>query len=142
MGLNMDFKDLIIPQINVNDNKVTIESLRFSDLDFVNEGDVLYTVSTSKSIDDYHVDFSGFIVFFVKDGDELEIGKSAGMIFRNKEDAIAKLNEIKTSSQASSVNASKKALDYAASLNFDITLIKKDGIIKVQDIDDYIANNK
>jgi hypothetical protein len=40
------------------------------------------------------------------------------------------------------VNASRKALDYASSLNFDITLIKKEGIIKVQDIDDYIANNK
>jgi len=138
----MDFKDLIIPQINVNDNKVTIESLRFADLDFVNEGDVLYTVSTSKSIDDYHVDFAGYIVFFVKDGDELEIGKSAGIIFRKKEEAVAKLSEIKAASQTSSVNASRKALDYASSLNFDITLIKKEGIIKVQDIDDYIANNK
>lgn len=136
----MDFKDLVIPQINVNDNKVTIESIRFSDLDFVNEGDVIYTVSTSKSIDDYHVDFAGYIVFFVKDGDELEIGKSAGKIFRNKEDAIAKLNEIASGPQTSSVNASKKALDYAASLNFDITLIKKNGIIKVQDIDNFIAN--
>lgn len=138
----MDLKDLIIPQINVNDNKVTIESLRFSDLDFVHEGDVLYTVSTSKSIDDYHVDFSGYIVFFVKDGDELEIGKSAGIIFRNKEDALAKLSEIKAGLLTSSVNASKKALDYASSLKFDITLIKKDGIIKVQDIDDYLAKNK
>ena len=60
----MDFKDLIIPQLNVNDNKVTIENLRFKNLDFVEEGDVLYTVSTSKSVEDYEADFSGYIVFF------------------------------------------------------------------------------
>jgi pyruvate/2-oxoglutarate dehydrogenase complex dihydrolipoamide acyltransferase (E2) component len=138
----MQLKELTIPQLNVNDTKVTIENIRFNNLDHVEVGDILYTVSTSKSIDDYAVDFAGYIVFFVKDGDEVEIGKSAGTIFVNKDEAIAKLAQLNSNPDQVFVNVSKKAIDYAKSINFDISLIKKDGIIKVQDIDDYIAKNK
>ena len=41
-----------------------------------------------------------------------------------------------------SVNASKKAIAYAEEKGVDITLIQKDGIIKTQDIDEWIANHK
>jgi hypothetical protein len=40
------------------------------------------------------------------------------------------------------VNASKKALAYAEQIGFDITLVKKDGIIKTEDIDNYIKEHK
>jgi pyruvate/2-oxoglutarate dehydrogenase complex dihydrolipoamide acyltransferase (E2) component len=138
----MQFRDLIIPQLNVNDDKVTIENIRFKNLDFVEIGDVLYTVSTSKSIDDFHSDFAGYIVFFVKDGDELEIGKSAGIIFKDKSMATEKLAQSEKKTEVDISNVSKKALEYAKTLNFDISLIKKDGIIKVQDIDDYLVKHK
>lgn len=83
----MESKDLIIPHLDVNDDKVTIENLRFSNLDHVSVGDVLYTVSTSKSVEDYEVDFSGYIVYFVGDGDDVKIGESAGMIFKDLHEA-------------------------------------------------------
>lgn len=137
----MEYRDLIIPKLNVNDNKVTIENLRYSNLDFVNEGDILYTVSTSKSIEDYECDFSGFIVFFVKDGDDIEIGKSAGMIFKNKSDAEIKKSQITTDLKFDTTSVSKKAIEYAKEINFDLSLIKKNGIIKTQDIDDYIKEH-
>jgi pyruvate/2-oxoglutarate dehydrogenase complex dihydrolipoamide acyltransferase (E2) component len=134
----MDYKDLIIPMLNVNDNKVTIENLRFNNLDYVEEGDILYTVSTSKSVEDYEVDFSGYIVFYVSDGDDVEIGKSAGIIFRDKQLAVNKLAEIKEKVLPITSNISKKALEYAKQINFDLSLIVKDGVIKTQDIDDYL----
>ena len=37
--------------------------------------------------------------------------------------------------------ASKKAIAYAASIGFDLSLIKKDGLIKTEDIDNYLASN-
>lgn len=138
----MEFRDLIIPQLNVNDDKVTIENIRFTNLDRVEIGDVLYTVSTSKSIDDFQSDFAGYIVFFVKDGDELEIGKSAGIIYKDKSKATEKLTQSEKKTEVDISNVSKKALEYAKTLNFDISLIKKDGIIKVQDIDDYLVKHK
>ena len=78
--------------------------------------------------------------------DEVEVGKSAGMIFKSLDDAKAKNDEViamkEKAKKLASVNASKKAIAYAEQMGVDITLIKKDGIIKTQDIDEFIKNNK
>lgn len=142
----MEYKDLIIPTINVNDTKVTISDIRKENLEYIEEGEVLYCVETSKATEDYHVDFAGYVVLFVEDMDEVEVGKSAGMIFKSLDDAKAKLAEVEEAKakakKLASVNASKKAIAYAEEKGVDITLIQKDGIIKTQDIDEWIANHK
>ena len=142
----MEFKDLIIPTINVNDTKVTISDIRKENLEYIEEGEVLYSVETSKATEEYMCDFAGYVVLFVEDMDEVEVGKSAGMIFKNLDDAKAKLAEVNEAKQKAkklaSVNASKKAIAYAEEKGVDITFIKKDGIIKTQDIDEWIANHK
>lgn len=139
-------KDLIIPTINVNDVKVTIGSIQKKNLDYIEVGEVLYSVETSKAAEDYKVDFAGYVVLYIEDGDEVKVGESAGMIFESKEEAEAKNAEVMEqkakAKAAASVKASKKALAYAESLGFDITLIKKDGIIKTEDIDNYISAHK
>lgn len=141
-----EYKDLIIPQVNVNDTKVTISDIQKEQLEYIEEDEMLYCVETSKATEDYYPEYSGYVVMFVEDLDEVEVGKSAGMIFKNLEDAKAKLAEIEAEKEKAkklaSVNASKKAIAYAEEKGVDITLIKKDGIIKTQDIDEWIANNK
>lgn len=141
-----DFKDLIIPQVNVNDTKVTISDIQKEQLEYIEEDEMLYCVETSKATEDYYPEYSGYVVMFVEDLDEVEVGKSAGMIFKNLDDAKAKLAEVEAEKEKAkklaSVNASKKAIAYAEEMGVDITLIKKDGIIKTQDIDEWIANNK
>lgn len=141
-----EYKDLIIPRINVNDDKVTINDIQKENLEYIEEGEVLYSVETSKATEEYHVDFSGYVVLFVEDLDEVEVGKSAGMIFKDFEMAKKKNQELieakEKNKKLSSVKASKKALDYAEKIGFDITLIKKDGLIKTEDIDNYLKNNK
>lgn len=140
------YKDLVIPTINVNDTKVTISDIQKEQLEYIEAGEVLYCTETSKATEDYEVDFSGYVVLFVEDLDEVEVGNSAGMIFELKEDAEACLAEFNASKEKvkklASVNASKKAIAYAEEKGVDITLIKKDGIIKTQDIDEWIANHK
>ncbi len=142
----MEYKDLIIPTINVNDTKVTISDIRKQNLEYIEEGEVLYCVETSKATEDYKVDYSGYVVLFVEDLDEVEVGKSAGMIFKCLDDAKAKLAEVEAekakAKKIATVNASKKAIAYAEEKGVDITLIKKDGIIKTQDIDEYIKNHQ
>lgn len=136
------YKDLIIPTLNVNDTKVTIADIQKKQLEYIKEGEVLYCTETSKATEDYIADFSGYVVLFVKDMDEVEIGKSAGMIFELKEDAEACLAEFKNNKEKqnknSNINASKKAIAYADKIGFDLTLIKKTGIIKTEDIDNYL----
>lgn len=138
--------DLVIPTINVNDIKVTIGSIQKKNLEFIEKGEMLYSVETSKAAEDYNAELSGYVVLYIEDGDEVEVGKSAGMIFEDLEEAKVKQAEVAASKEKikkfSSVNASKKAIAYAEELGFDITLIKKDGIIKTGDIDEYIASHK
>ena len=142
----MEFKDLIIPTMNVNDTKVTISDIRKKNLEFIEEDEALYCVETSKAAEDFYPKYAGYVVLFVEDLDEVEVGKSAGMIFKNLDDAKAKLAEVEEAKQKAkklaSVNASKKAIAYAEVKGVDITLIKKDGIIKTQDIDEWIANHQ
>ena len=141
-----DYKDLIIPTVNVNDTKVTISDIQKENLEYIEEDEMLYCVETSKATEDYYPEYAGFVVLFVEDLDEVEVGKSAGMIFKDLEDAKAKLAEFEAekakAQKLASVNASKKAIAYAEEKGVDITLIKKDGIIKTQDIDEWIANNQ
>lgn len=141
----MEYKDLIIPQVNVNDTKVTISEIQKENLEYIEEDEMLYCVETSKATEDYYPEYAGYVVLFVEDLDEVEVGKSAGMIFKNLEDAKAKLAEVEAEKEKAkklaSVNASKKAIAYAEEKGVDITLIKKDGIIKTQDIDEWIAKN-
>ena len=138
--------DLVIPTINVNDIKVTIGSIQKKNLEFIEKGEMLYSVETSKAAEDYNAELSGYVVLYIEDGDEVEVGKSAGMIFEDLEEAKVKQAEVAAAKEKikklSSVNASKKAIAYAEELGFDITLIKKDGIIKTGDIDEYIASHK
>ena len=141
-----EYKDLIIPTVNVNDTKVTISDIQKENLEYIEEDEMLYCVETSKATEDYYPEYAGFVVLFVEDLDEVEVGKSAGMIFKDLEDAKAKLAEFEAekakAQKLASVNASKKAIAYAEEKGVDITLIKKDGIIKTQDIDEWIANNQ
>ena len=142
----MEYKDLIIPTMNVNDTKVVISDIQKKNLEYIEEGEMLYCVETSKATEDYHVDFSGYVVLFVEDLDEVAVGQSAGMIFKNLEDAKAKLEEIQgkkyEEKKLSSVNASKKAIAYAKEKGVDITKIKKKGIIKTEDIDNYLKETQ
>ena len=141
-----DYKDLIIPTVNVNDTKVTISDIQIENLEYIEEDEMLYCVETSKATEDYYPEYAGYVVLFVEDLDEVEVGKSAGMIFKDLEDAKVKLAEFEAEKakvkKLASVNASKKAIAYAEEKGVDITLIKKDGIIKTQDIDEWIANNQ
>ena len=142
----MEFKDLIIPTMNVNDTKVTISDIRKKNLEYIDEDEALYCVETSKAAEDFYPKYAGYVVLFVEDLDEVEVGKSAGMIFKSLDDAKAKLAEVEEAKnkakKLASVNASKKAIAYAEEKGVDITLIQKDGIIKTQDIDEWIANHQ
>ena len=143
--MNQSF-NLIIPTIDVNDDKVTIGNIQKKNLDYVEAGELLYDVETSKATEGFYPDFSGYVVLFVEDGDEIPIGDSAGFIFKDRCDAEACLNEFLAKKAAKAkevpIKASKKAIAYAESIGFDLSLIKKEGLIKTEDIDNYLADNK
>ncbi|MCQ2168657.1 MAG: hypothetical protein MJY69_08395 [Bacteroidales bacterium] len=138
--------DLVIPTMDVNDTGVTITEIQKKNLEYIEEGEILYCVETSKATEDYRAEMSGYVVLYVDSFDEVKVGESAGMIFEDRQEAVSKLAEVEAAREnarkIASVNASKKAIAYAGQIGFDITLIKKDGMIKTEDIDNYIKSHK
>lgn len=137
---------MVIPTMDVNDTGVTITEIQKKNLEYIEEGEVLYCVETSKATEDYRAEMSGYVVLYVDSFDEVKVGESAGMIFEDRQEAVSKLAEVEAAREnarkIASVNASKKAIAYAGQIGFDITLIKKDGMIKTEDIDNYIKSHK
>lgn len=139
----MAFHKLVVPTINVNDDKVTLGSIEKENLEIIKKGDTLCSFETSKATEDYHSEFEGYVVWLAGAYDEINVGKEFCIIFDTKEEAEAKLNNKESVKNVlpADFKASKKAIEYAESIGFDITLIKKDGMVKTEDIDAYISAN-
>ena len=136
----MNYKEIKIPNIDVNDDKVTIEFIRFENGEKINQDDVIFTVSTAKAVEDFYCEFAGYIVYLVEDGDDLKMGDTAALVFEDKESALKKVEKVKKEiKNKTMIRASNKALKYAKEINFDINKINKDGIIKVKDIKEYLG---
>jgi sugar O-acyltransferase (sialic acid O-acetyltransferase NeuD family) len=136
--------NLIAPTINVNDDKIVLGSIDKQNLDYIQEGEVLCCFETSKATEDFKCEYSGYLLLTAEIGDEILVGSTFGFVFDTKEEAEIKMNESLAVEAAfpDGFKASKKAIEYAKSLGFNITLIKKNGLIKTEDIDNYLANNK
>jgi pyruvate/2-oxoglutarate dehydrogenase complex dihydrolipoamide acyltransferase (E2) component len=139
----MIYHEIKIPHIDVNDEKVTIEDLAFKNLDYVEGDQIIFTVSTAKAVEDFICAFSGYIIYLVKDGDEIKMGDTAALIYEEKNEALKKLDLLDNENNPKeSINASQKAIDYANKIGFDLHRLKKEGIIKVKDIEEYIENER
>lgn len=133
-------KNYVVPTINVNDDSVTIGTIHKLNLEQVEIGDLLCCLETSKANEDFISDVSGFIVWHVKEYDVVKIGVQFCSIYENEMDAREAIaNKENASTKEVTVKASKKAIEYAASIGFDINQIRKEGIIKTSDIDEFIA---
>lgn len=137
-----NYKNFVIPTINVNDDRVTIGAIKKDNLSYVKEGDLLCSFETSKANEEYKAEIPGYLVWHTKAFDTVKVGSLFCTIYEAEEDAKTAIEDKKsTSTKEITVKASKKAIEYAASLGFDINLIQKDGLVKTADIDEYIASH-
>lgn len=136
--------NLVAPTINVNDDKITLGAVLKINTDQVTKGDVICSFETSKATEDFISNYDGFLVLTKKTGDEIPVGSVFGYICDTLEEAQAVVNELDSKKTAipEGFKASKKAIEYAKNIGFDITLIKKDGLVKVEDIDSYLSSSK
>jgi len=136
----MGYKRLQVPTINVNDDKVTLCTMEKTDLSPVKKGDVICCFETSKTSEDFEVPSDGYIKWLVNPGEEMEVGHVFCILFDTKDEASSfGIHGVMTAQETSTeFKASKKAIEYANSIGFELSLIHKDGIIKTEDIDKYL----
>ena len=133
---------LVVPTINVNDEIATLGSKEVENLELVKKGQVLCCFETSKATEDFVSEYDGYVVWLYDEFEEIKIGKEFCYIYDTLEEARNHKIENKAPQLPEGFMASKKAIEYAASIGFDITQIQKKGMIKTEDIDDFLNSKK
>lgn len=91
-------EEIIIPQESVNDQNVIVVELFFKNGDAVKNGDVILEIETSKSIVTVETQKDGFIEYYCKVGDKVDVGAVVSKIFdvyeKNENNIVVETKEV------------------------------------------------
>ncbi|RLC82169.1 MAG: hypothetical protein DRJ03_05115 [Chloroflexi bacterium] len=141
-----------VPQLGVNDQVATIVDWYVRDEDAVSSGDPLCTLETTKAVFDVEADASGYVVCLASVGSEVEISQPIALIGSVLEDLRAEKegferrsteeSNVRSTSLSESVKATRKARATAQRLGVDLKEISVHGIIREQDVVQYVGESK
>jgi acetyltransferase-like isoleucine patch superfamily enzyme len=123
-----------IPQAGVNDDQVSVSQIYAKAGQKVVNGDLLFSISTSKVDFDVEAEADGYFWPVVKVGSQLDVGAVAGFISKSSKKPV---NIKETNKKDALPNATQKATMLANRLGVDLNEIKKRGIIRVRDVEEY-----
>lgn len=134
----------VIPQIDVNDKIVVVNDFIAENGDYVEKFDVILSLETAKAVSDYYTEETGYICYVVEEGDELSIGDVVAVIFDNEQEALdhSALIKVENEKEKPSFKATAKAKRLAEELKIDLAKIRKNGIIKEKDVQNYFDNKE
>ena len=128
---------VIIPQININDKEVYLSQWKVENGSYVNEGDDLVEIETSKKIITLRAETAGYIYYKTGNRD-CPVGETIAVITpeKNAEEA-KKLGDLEETKERQ-IKITEKAKKLAEENNIDITLLYHGKLIKEKDIISYI----
>jgi 2-oxoglutarate dehydrogenase E2 component (dihydrolipoamide succinyltransferase) len=136
----MSTKTINAPQTNVNDENVILTEWNVKDEDFVEKGDTIAVVESSKAAIDIEAEFSGYIRIGIKAGEETPVGSVLGFISMHIESLPPIANLLEVNNNGNKVT--KKAQKLAVKHNINLEDIKVHGIISEKDIIAFIENTE
>ena len=140
--IDNEYKLVYIPQLGVNDLKVTVVRWHAKEGMQVKSGDLLCSVESTKTAYDVESEFEGVLSIFFEEGDEVEITDPVGSVFKNKSayDEMSKeLSKKYGKNKTQTQTVTQKAIKKAKELGLDISLITKSGVIKEKDVMDFYS---
>ncbi len=144
--MNADFKTINVPQSDVNDLTSTLVEWHVSNDDYVNVGDKVCTMETSKLVFDVESEYKGYVFLLKDEGEEVctsdplvLIAESIDELNKHKEVFFeeSQKDALRGDARSKKNKATKKAMLKAEKLNVDLNDISVEGIIKEKDVDDY-----
>ena len=132
--------DIMASALDTNNKTVTVENIRVADGTFVESNTELCTISTPKASEVILSSCSGFVVILAREGEELPVGKIVISIYDTREEAdlgIANKKQ-RIEKNHSDIKATSKAKRLAQEYGIDLSLVKKDTIIKEKDVQEFI----
>ena len=136
MSNNVQF---FLPAEDVNDETAVI-ALHFKSGDKVSEGESIYSFETTKAIVDVEAETGGYIYYYVKNEEEVQIGTLVCEISEEKVQKTKIQNKLMKKEDAS-IKPTKKAILFAKKNNLVIEDLKLTGIIKEKDLYPFIKED-
>ncbi len=139
--------DILVPQLGVNDEFVTIVEWRVNDGDKVEVGTPLCIIETTKAVVDLLAENPGVIVRIRCEKERVAIKDLLGYIGDSWEEIQRLIPEKQATGKKSvggeaDIKATQKARALAESLGVDIGLILKKGIIREKDVQEFYASRQ
>ena len=75
---------IIIPQSNPNDEFVFITEWKFKNNDYINKGDHLLSVETSKVVEEIYSDYEGYLEKLYENNSKVKVGEALAVINTKK----------------------------------------------------------
>tara|TARA_X000000950_G_scaffold282905_1_gene382663 strand:+ start:792 stop:1691 length:900 start_codon:yes stop_codon:yes gene_type:complete len=130
--------NIIIPKSNSNDTEVFIAEWKFNSNDLVKKGDHLFSVETSKVVEEIFAKESGYLRVDIQEGERVKVGDTVGFISDNKND----LKKETQKKQDNNLIFTKKAEKLILENNLDKKYFKTNKIVNEEVVKDYLKNNK
>lgn len=126
--------EIKMPRLGVNDDYVTLASWLVKNGDWVNEGQVLATVETSKETSEITASVSGIITMTVRSGEDVEVDGVIAFIGEE----VAPLQEERSSEPPIDLRMTDKAKKLIEEYHVDLSLFPKDKLVREKDVFPFI----
>jgi pyruvate/2-oxoglutarate dehydrogenase complex dihydrolipoamide acyltransferase (E2) component len=136
--------EIIAPALDTNNKTVTVENIRIQNGLLVEFDTELCNVSTPKASEILVAPGRGYIVVWAEEGQDWPVGSILINIYDTEEEArqaIERKNRQKVE-VPKKINATSKAKELAQRYGIDLSLIKKDTIIKEKDVQEFFDSRK
>ena len=133
----MEVYEVKVPQLGANDDVAILDSWIVEEGQYVNKGDQLCVVETTKSAIDLDAPADGIVSLCAEVGGECSVGSLVALIGGDM-DSILQWKESSSNLAVDPNNlapeATKKAIKLAKELNIDLSSLAVDGVIREMDV--------
>jgi len=139
--MTKQFVEVTVSSLGVNDENATITDFVKKDGDYVNKGDELVSLETTKSSFDVEACSEGYVLQLFEIGDEIKVGQTISLIVKDKSDKQKIKDEylkgVKKYKETDDFKITKKAKFKADKNNISLEDLKNNfsGIVREKDID-------
>lgn len=120
---------IIVPRIGTNDESVTIGIWQVKSGDYVEEGQVIVSLETTKETEDIIAERTGYLFYAFETGMEVKVGDQLAVISQNADYKFGP-DEI----ESLEYNITNKARELAEKYHLDLSVLKGKDIIREKDI--------
>ena len=120
-------KEIKMPRLGVNDDYVTLVSWLVKDGEWVNEGQIIAEIETSKESSEVKAEKSGTISLYAKEGEDVGVGQIIAVIGEGEKPTVI-------ATEAPSLRMTEKAKKLVIENGIDESLFPSDRLIREKDV--------